>query len=255
VTFLPIKNLLTDEVCQESRHDPFALVYYYGLRYFVPGPGRWLNRDPLGETGGVNLYCFIGDDPNTNYDSFRLEQECTEDTCHSFAVKWGGGGYVGFGASGYISASGEKCNCCPCGTQSVDVGVFFEAQVGTGIGGEFGPIKLELKGPQLGITKELHYLKECNKDHGEIHWDYKISGTFGYEPSVEIGGVGVSGSVSIEYNIEAGLEVDSSGARGYYSYGYDVSEDYTISGGILESGTTKHIKKHDGGDVFGSVSW
>jgi RHS repeat-associated protein len=31
---------------------------YYGYRFYDPGAGRWLNRDPIGEQGGVNLYDF-----------------------------------------------------------------------------------------------------------------------------------------------------------------------------------------------------
>jgi RHS repeat-associated protein len=31
-------------------------LYYYGYRYYDPLTGRWLNRDPLGEKGGKNLY-------------------------------------------------------------------------------------------------------------------------------------------------------------------------------------------------------
>ena len=33
---------------------------YFGYRYLSPKQGRWLNRDPLAEDGGVNLYryCF-----------------------------------------------------------------------------------------------------------------------------------------------------------------------------------------------------
>ena len=30
--------------------------YYYGFRYYDPVNGRWLNRDPLGEIGGFNVY-------------------------------------------------------------------------------------------------------------------------------------------------------------------------------------------------------
>ena len=32
---------------------------YYGYRFYSPAMGRWLNRDPLGEVGGVNLYGFV----------------------------------------------------------------------------------------------------------------------------------------------------------------------------------------------------
>ena len=31
-------------------------LHYYGLRYYNPSTGRWINRDPIGEKGGVNLY-------------------------------------------------------------------------------------------------------------------------------------------------------------------------------------------------------
>ena len=36
---------------------------YYGYRFYDPATGRWLNRDPLGEAGGINLYGFVQNDP------------------------------------------------------------------------------------------------------------------------------------------------------------------------------------------------
>lgn len=38
--------------------DETGLVYY-GYRFFDPETGRWLNRDPIEETGGLNLYTFL----------------------------------------------------------------------------------------------------------------------------------------------------------------------------------------------------
>lgn len=38
-------------------------LYYYGYRSYDPSLQRWLNRDPLGEAGGINLYGFVGNDP------------------------------------------------------------------------------------------------------------------------------------------------------------------------------------------------
>ena len=32
---------------------------YYGYRYYSPILGRWINRDPIGEKGGINLYVFL----------------------------------------------------------------------------------------------------------------------------------------------------------------------------------------------------
>ncbi len=34
-----------------------------GLAFYNPATGRWLNRDPIGERGGVNLHGFVGNDP------------------------------------------------------------------------------------------------------------------------------------------------------------------------------------------------
>lgn len=39
--------------------DAETKLYYYGYRHYDPEVGRWLNRDPLQEIGGLNLYAFV----------------------------------------------------------------------------------------------------------------------------------------------------------------------------------------------------
>ncbi len=41
-------------------YDAEANLYYYGYRFYSPELGRWLNRDPIEEDGGDNLYAFCG---------------------------------------------------------------------------------------------------------------------------------------------------------------------------------------------------
>ena len=38
-------------------------LLYYGFRYYDPEDGRWPNRDPIEEQGGLNLYGMVGNDP------------------------------------------------------------------------------------------------------------------------------------------------------------------------------------------------
>ena len=37
-------------------------VPYYGYRWYDPVTGRWPSRDPIEESGGINLYGFVGND-------------------------------------------------------------------------------------------------------------------------------------------------------------------------------------------------
>jgi hypothetical protein len=40
--------------------------------FYNPGPGRWINRDPIGEKGGANLYAFVGNSPVGEIDFIGL---------------------------------------------------------------------------------------------------------------------------------------------------------------------------------------
>ncbi len=42
--------------------------YYYGYRFYSPTFSRWLNRDPIEEDGGVNLYAFCKNSSAINFD-------------------------------------------------------------------------------------------------------------------------------------------------------------------------------------------
>ena len=50
------------------RYDPETENYYVRNRYYSPTLGRWLQRDPIGYQGGINLYEYVGGDPAGNVD-------------------------------------------------------------------------------------------------------------------------------------------------------------------------------------------
>ena len=43
-------------------------LYYYGYRFYAPHLQRWMNRDPIQEWGGINLYAFVGNSPADQFD-------------------------------------------------------------------------------------------------------------------------------------------------------------------------------------------
>jgi uncharacterized protein RhaS with RHS repeats len=49
-----------------------ARYFYYGFRYYSPELGRWINRDPIGELGGLNVYGFIDNDAINSFEYLGL---------------------------------------------------------------------------------------------------------------------------------------------------------------------------------------
>jgi hypothetical protein len=48
-------------------------VRFYGFRYYDPETGRWPNRDPMEERGGLNLYGFVRNNGINAWDLFGLD--------------------------------------------------------------------------------------------------------------------------------------------------------------------------------------
>jgi len=56
-------------------HPNSGLVYYL-YRYYEPNLQRWVNRDPIGEASGKNLYVHVANSPLNHIDMFGLEIRC-----------------------------------------------------------------------------------------------------------------------------------------------------------------------------------
>lgn len=51
-----------------QRFDPESGLYYYRARHYSTALGRFLQADPIGYGGGINLYAYVGNDPLNNTD-------------------------------------------------------------------------------------------------------------------------------------------------------------------------------------------
>ena len=60
-----------------KRYDSQAGLYYYGGRYYSPQNGRWINKDPIAEYGGHNLYAFVKNAPTNYIDKHGLQEFST----------------------------------------------------------------------------------------------------------------------------------------------------------------------------------
>jgi RHS repeat-associated protein len=52
---------------------PSMALYYYGYRFYAPDLQRWIKRDPIEESGGINLYSFVGNEPTGSLDPNGLK--------------------------------------------------------------------------------------------------------------------------------------------------------------------------------------
>ena len=89
-----------------NRSGPETQLYYVRNRMYNPALGRWVQRDPIGYSGGINLYEYVGGRAVGAIDStgeFCCTDQCSDGACPRFlGVKFRKRSclYHGSGASG-----------------------------------------------------------------------------------------------------------------------------------------------------------
>jgi RHS repeat-associated protein len=68
--------------------DPETGFYYYRWRYYDADMGRLIGRDPIGYSGGINLYEYVGDNPTNATDPSGLRNPAKQFEYVPNAVKW-----------------------------------------------------------------------------------------------------------------------------------------------------------------------
>jgi RHS repeat-associated protein len=67
----PLANANVYRFSSKEYHQPSGALYYL-FRFYDPSLQRWLNRDPIEEHGGINLYAYVGNSPANWVDPFGL---------------------------------------------------------------------------------------------------------------------------------------------------------------------------------------
>ena len=72
------KSLRTRQVARPATTKTASGVRYYGYRYYSPSLGRFINRDPIEEQGGINLYSFVGNNSINAWDYLGMYEISAE---------------------------------------------------------------------------------------------------------------------------------------------------------------------------------
>jgi len=132
-------------------------LYYYGYRYYDPLTGRWLNRDPLQEEGGINIYGFVGGDSINAYDLLGLDSAAGRwlgDTLVSLFGRQGTGSIV----DGFARASAAMLDGLnPFGDPLKDAGEWDPCDKGMSLAHGAGEVTMVVAGALLtqGIIAEV----------------------------------------------------------------------------------------------------
>ncbi len=144
-------------------HDNFRRTY-------DPVLGRYLQRDPIEEGGGVNLYAFASGDPISRSDPLGLAPAWDKVDCVEIAVEFSLDIKVGAGVSASAYGKVKVCDCCLRGTSRIQRddylygGIGVKVGVGLGLKLEFmGLIDIGINGPSASVSRELGLEKECGK--------------------------------------------------------------------------------------------
>jgi len=86
----------------DRRHLPLRTAPGYRACGYKTASGRpkWLSRDPMGESGSINLYSYVGDDPIDWTDPFGLCPAGIQAAAQYAIGRLGGGGSGGSGIGG-----------------------------------------------------------------------------------------------------------------------------------------------------------
>ena len=190
------------------RFDDETGLYYYRARMYHPELGRFIQPDPIGCLGGLNLYAYVGNSPLNWIDPWGLDRdgkrplwkECTDIFEGSFGVKFGL--ELKFKLLALRGKIGGGIGSIPLNLQNSEITSHLERDIGLEMGfrkhrlglGYSKKIPIELGRPMYDQATKCSTIGYSRGKVGATPWTISIGGTF----------IIVKGSIGI--NFEEGYD-------------------------------------------------
>ena len=241
-------------------HDDETGLVYYGYRYYSPDLGRWINRDPIEEEGGLNLYGFVANDPIDLFDRLGLD-----------FLYFEGSKITVYSGNGFISKDSIDCgkagpswNADSGGTNGrpgIPEGWYKTTGLKT-LAGKEGSLAFGLRSEKSFWENGIYYQGTMaawdKKGYGNHVGPYGAQAFYGYDPE-DINDKIIGMPRNVEYKV--GLE-GSHGNPISYSQGYRIHPmDRTSTSGCIgiryydaSVSFLSFINKHSGIELFVGTS-
>jgi RHS repeat-associated protein len=176
-------------------------------RAYDPNVGRWLSRDPIGESGGIDLYGYVGNSPTNAIDPFGLLAYVLSLSLSAEAGIMGAG--TGGSSAWGLGISFDSWNGIP---YPSDFGIVNTVAKQTAYtGGGYG-IGITFLGSQANNLSEMQTkcpsdaVPTLDLDFGGMHFGKDMSVSADAELGGQtIGGAGLSNVTTNVYSIAAAL--------------------------------------------------
>ncbi len=133
------------------------LICGHALAVYDPAQGRWINRDPIGEDGGTNLYEFVGNKPVNATDGLGLSSLGT------FDVQISTHKYYSDVSIGFVAGDSAPSGKCPC--KHPKLSQIVKTEYASAFGSLLHPANWQLDDGQFYPNQTDNYKSATMEDH------------------------------------------------------------------------------------------